>query len=91
MYGMRRSARIPPPPAPTERGSIVKDTRIAWGAYARRWLRAWLPPAFYTWLGRVRGIPALDMADTLITESTEGAAYFLVVARKMPSPYKAIG
>jgi 2-polyprenyl-3-methyl-5-hydroxy-6-metoxy-1,4-benzoquinol methylase len=82
MYGMKRSSAVPPP-THSDRVIVRADNpKPAWGAYLRRWLRAWLPPAIYHLLQRARHIPTLDIADALITESTENATYFLVVARK---------
>ncbi len=43
-------------------------------------MRGLLPPVIYDWLSARRGIPALDLADSVIVqEASDTSAYFIAV------------
>lgn len=57
--------------------------QIAWAAYARKWARSLLPRALYEWQSRIRRIPQLSIADSVLTENaTESSFYFVVRCKR---------
>lgn len=79
-YGMVYSSRAAPLALPARARFARPTGQIAWAAYARRWVRATLPPGVYQWLGRVRHIPQLDLADSVLApDAPEHSSYFVAV------------
>lgn len=83
LYGMTHSQQAARILRPTH-GPYDREASqgIAWGAYIRLWMRGLLPPVIYGWLRAQRGIPALDMADSVIVQDAgDDSAYFIAVCK----------
>jgi hypothetical protein len=77
---MTHSPRAAPLFRPANAPFQRRTGKVDLGVYVRLALRNWLPPVVYRWQARLRGIPALDISDAVITElATPESSYFLAV------------
>ncbi len=79
IYSPRAQTVVQPAHAPYKRVA----SQIAWSAYLRLLILGMLPPFAYHWLRRIRHIPELDTADSVLTcGGLDEAAYFIAVCRQ---------
>lgn len=84
LHGLTHSAQTAHLSAPA-RGPYQRVTaqHVAYTAYVRRAVRDLMPPLVYRWLAKWRKIPALTLADSVLTErADEQSSYFVVRCQK---------